>query len=36
MEIVQNITENLEDQLEQYQRLLNLAEQVAFNFSEGG
>ena len=34
MEIVQNITENLEDQLEQYQRLLNLAEQKSHLISQ--
>ena len=34
MEIVQNITENLEDQLVQYQRLLNLAEQKSHLISQ--
>jgi len=34
MEIVQNITENLEDQLEQYQRLLNLAERKSHLISK--
>ena len=34
MEIVQNITENLEDQLEQYQCLLNLAERKSHLISQ--
>lgn len=34
MEIVQNITDNLEDQLEQYQRLLNLAERKSHLISQ--
>ena len=34
MEIVQNITDNLEDQLEQYQRLLSLAERKSHLISQ--
>ena len=34
MEIVQNITENLEDQLEQYQQLLSLAERKSHLISK--